>query len=186
MFHALNGVLIALLPGVLGWSRGWTVAVGLAATAIAFGLDVVRLRAPAVNRWFFRRFRLLASPREARGLASSSWYALSATLSWALFAPEIARAAILVLGLADPAASVIGRVWGRRPLGKGSWLGTAVFASVALVVLVVSLPQAPVAALAAVALATALSEVFSPGLDDNLIIPLVTGGLLWLVLRGPA
>ena len=183
LFHACNGVVLALLPGLIGLERAATVALYAAGTLAAFGLDAVRLRAPGVNRWFFAVFNRLASPREARGAASSSWYALGITLSMALFPLEIARAAILVLGLADPAASVIGRIWGRRPLGKGSWLGSTVFLLVATGVLWVALPGVPLALLGLTALTAALAEVFVPRLDDNLIIPLVTGGMLWLVLN---
>ena len=183
LFHATNGIMLSLAPLWLGLSAATTVALLSAGTLVAFGLDVVRLRVPEVNRRFFSWFRTLASPREAGGIASSSWYALGATLVWLLFDAPIASASIAVLGLADPAASAIGRIWGRRRLGKGSRLGTSVFFAVALLVLVVWAPGPGFGALALVAALVALIEVMPLGLDDNLTIPLATGGLLWLVQR---
>ena len=111
-------------------------------------------------------------------MASSSWYALSGALLWGFLPGAPAVAGLLVLGLADPAASVVGRTWGRRRLGKGTWEGSAAFVSVALVVLsiVVGLPQA-----IAVAAVAAAAEVIPSGLDDNLTVPLSTAVAVWVL-----
>jgi len=84
---------------------------------------------------------------------------------------------VLVLALADPAASVVGRLWGRRKVGKGSVEGLATFWVVAAVVLVpfVGLPTA-----SGIAAVVALSEVLPTKLDDNLVIPFVTALALWI------
>jgi dolichol kinase len=147
-------------------------------TAVLFALDVVRLRVPRWNRVFFQLLSPLASPREADAVASSTWFALAATLLWGLLPGAPAVAGLLVLGLADPAASVVGRTWGRRRLGKGTWEGSATFVSVALVVLsiVVGLPQA-----IAVAVVAAAAEVIPSGLDDNLTVPLATALAVWVL-----
>jgi dolichol kinase len=180
VFHALSGIALAVVPGAVGLPRGWTAAGLAVVTVVLFAADTVRLRSPRWNEAFFASFASFASPREADHYASSSWYALGATLVHALLPPSLASAAVLVLGLADPAASVAGRIWGRRALGKGSWLGAAVFAGVAAACLVALLPAWPAAVLFAVALAVAAAEVLPLPIDDNLTIPLVTGGLLWL------
>lgn len=183
VFHACSGVLLALAPGVLGLSRATTLLLLSIALAVALGLDLVRLRAPMVNRAFFQVFSRLASPREAAGIASSTWFVTAALLAYALFPPPHAAAGLLVLGLADPAAGVVGRIWGSRRLGKGSLQGTATFFGVAWGVLAAATGE-PFRALP-VALGVALMEI-APGLiDDNLVIPLVTGGLLWLILGTP-
>ncbi len=175
-FHATSGVVLALGPMLAGLDSTTTaVALGVL-TGLLFVVDVVRLRSQRWNRWFFRLLPLLASPREAAGIASSTWYALSAALVWGLLPGAPAVAGLLVLGLADPAASVVGRIWGRRRLGKGTYEGTFTFAGVALVVLsvVVGWPLAlPVAACAAAA------EVLPLGLDDNLTVPTATAGAVW-------
>ena len=86
---------------------------------------------------------------------------------------------VLVLGLADPIASVIGQLYGRRPFLGGTLEGTSVFVLVALSILLVRHPwQAAVPA----AIIAALAERRSWPLDDNFTVPLVTG----LVLYGTA
>jgi len=177
VFHAASGVVIVFVPFLAGWSRGTTLTLLTIALFAGLALDVTRLRTTRVNRVFFRFFSGLASPREARGLASSTWYALGALVSFTLFPPPLAGGAILLLAVADPAAGVVGRLVGRRPFGKGTIEGTATFWVVGTAVLV-PLVGWPLAALASAA--AALSEI-APGLvDDNLVIPVVAGAVLWL------
>lgn len=172
VLHAATGCGLALGPGALGWSSGTTALLVGGGTAILLAGDLARLRLPTLNRWFFRTFSRLASPREADSLASSTWYGVGATAVWAAVPGLPAVCALLVLGLADPAASVVGRVWGRRPVGKGTRAGTAVFVGVAWLTLVGLV--GPVPALG-VAVTAAISEVLPLGIDDNLVVPLVTG-----------
>lgn len=175
-FHAAGGVALAVAGHATGAdSMGfrWLLAV---AAAVGFGIDAVRLRRPDVNAAFFGWFRALASPREARGVASSSWFAMGA-LATALFLPAHFVPAMLVVGLADPAASVAGRLWGTRPLGKGSVQGTAAFFVVASAALV---PFAGVPLGVAVAFAAATLEALPTGLDDNLSTPVVVAAALSL------
>lgn len=191
LFHAVNGVLV--VAALLILDPSWPVAVGVLAvvTVGCLALDAVRFAWPALNRLFFRLLRPLASPREAEGVASSTWYMLGVLASVAAFPRHVAVAAILVLALADPAASWIGRRWGKRPLGGGSWLGSATFVVVSGVV-ILALAWVPgtgtgglLAALATalvVALVTALAEAFSGPLDDNLLVPLVAGGVFWTLV----
>lgn len=183
VFHAGSGVALGLLPGALELPRALTLGLLAGAFAIALGLDVARLHAPAVNRTFFRAFSRLASPREAAGYASSTWFVLAAFLSHAVFPPAHAAAALVVLGLADPAASVVGRLRGSVRLGKGSVQGTATFFAVAWAVLAVMTGR-PVLSVP-VALGVAVLEIVPGLLDDNLVVPLATGGLLWLLMGTP-
>lgn len=177
VFHAGNGLLLALGPGLVGWSREVILVVLTVALFGLLALDLARLRAGALNRLFFKAFGLLASPREAAGVASSTWYTLGALIAYAMYPRELAVAAILVLGLADPAAGVVGRIWGRRTLGKGTVLGTTTFWVVGTLVLTpfVGWPLALLAAGVA-----AVAEILPGLVDDNLVIPVITGAVLWL------
>lgn len=179
VFHASNGIVLALGPGALGLSPMQAAALlGLASGLLLF-VDLARLRWPAANLLFFRAFRKLASPREAEGIASSTWYAIGACLAWWWFPPPIAVASILVLGLADPSASVFGRLYGRRRLGKGTVEGALTFAGVGVLVL---WPQVGLGAAVTAAAVTALAEIMPGPVDDNLVIPVVCGALLWTLV----
>lgn len=177
-FHAASGLALALLPGLLGLERPAVLAVVGALLAVALGLDLARLRAPGLNRLFFRTFSRLASPREATRWASSTWYLAGALLVLA-FLPATAVPGILVLAVADPAASVVGRRWGRVRLGKGSVQGSVAFFLVSGAVLLVAtggdLRAWPAA------LAATVAELLPLPLDDNLTVPLVAAGALALV-----
>lgn len=175
IFHALSGVAVAAGVELLDPGRAAvSAALGAVAVLLLAG-DLVRLRSPALNLLFFRAFRSLASPREAGGVASSTWFVAGCALTVALFPRDVAVSAILVLALADPAAGYVGRRWGRRPFGKGTVEGSAVFTGVALGVLVAGHPFVP-AGLAA--LGVTWIERSRWRLDDNLTVPLGTGALL--------
>jgi dolichol kinase len=178
-FHAASGLVVALVPGALGWSPPVVVATLAAALVLLGAIDLARLRSPALNAWFFRSVPSLASPREAAGVASSTWFAAGVLLTWALFAPAAAIPAILVLALADPAASVVGRLVRSPRVGTGSWAGSLAFFSVAVAVLLTTAGVGPAAAVAVAAVASAV-EVAPLRLDDNLTVPLSVAALLAL------
>lgn len=179
VLHTTLGLGVVLV--LVHWAPPWEVAVPLlaAATVALFSLDLLRLVSPRVNILFFRVLRPFASPREAQGIASSTWFILGIFLSVTIFPRSVAIPAILVLSLADPAASYVGRRWGRRPFGSGTVEGSLVFLVTALLILV---PVAGLVVGATAALIVTLAERVPWRLDDNLVIPLVTGLLLWSLL----
>lgn len=179
IFHATNGILLVLALTLLPIEDRivWIVlGIGLAISVL---IDAIRLYDPEVNRRFFKLFLALASPREARELASSTWYLLGVLLTLVLFPRPYALAGILVLALADPAANVIGRFWGRSRFLSGSVRGTVAFALVAFLVLVFFVPWW---AAIVTAVATALMEASPLDLDDNLVVPLTVAGVLFLII----
>lgn len=178
VFHALSGVVLAGAPRVAGLDRPSLLGLLAGALLVALTLDLLRLRRPDANAVFFRAFRRLASPREAHRIASSTWYVLGALIAYALFPPDAAATGILVLAFADPSASVLGRLYGRHSLGKGSVEGTLVFFTVASVIVLAA--GFGVAGLIAAAL-VAVAEILPSGLDDNLVVPLVAGAALTLL-----
>ena len=178
LFHAANGVAVALLPGALGLGRGpviWVLGILL---VVVLAADLARLRVPKLNALFFRMFPALASPREAVGIASSTWYLIGAFTTYALFPMRVAVPGILVLALADPAAGTLGRLYGKRRLGHGTWVGSAAFLAVSFAVLAFYL--GPAAGLAA-ALMVAMVEVVPWRLDDNLTVPVAAAFAAWVV-----
>lgn len=178
LFHMATGVAIAAFVSVFEPDSPIPVATLGGALAGALLLDWIRLRSRVANTVFFRWFSALASPREAGRLASSTWFLLGALAVLVIAPGRWFAPAVLVLALADPAASVVGRTWGRHRLGKGSWEGTGAFYLVAVAVLT---PFAGLqAALIAAAVVAAL-EVLPSGIDDNLTVPLATALALWLV-----
>ncbi len=181
VFHAFVGLVVAWGLWALQPTRSIAVAaVGSITLALWVG-DLTRLRFPQLNRLFFRTFRVLASPREASGIASSTWYLTGVLVVVGLFPLSTAILAIVVLALADPAANYIGRRWGRRRMGTGTLEGALGFTAVASLILIPAAP--PLAALTA-ATAAAFAEILPWKLDDNLVIPVVVAAVLWLFGAG--
>jgi dolichol kinase len=174
-FHAFNATLGAALLAVLDVPRGAALGALVALLAIALAIDIVRLRSLRANQLFFKAFGRLASPREARGIASSTWYVTGILLVVALFPLDVAVSAILVMGLGDPAAALVGRTFGRRAFLGGTLEGTLAFFIVCAVIIGVrhAWPAGLVAGAAA-----ALAERRAWPLDDNLVVPVVCAAVI--------
>lgn len=177
LVHAGLGAGVASLLWALEPSRAVSAAVGAGAVAGLLGLDLARLAVPRLNLRFHRLLRSLLLPREARRVASSTWYVAGILAAVALFPLEAVVPAIWVLALADPAAAWVGRRWGRRPLGTGTLEGFVAFVVVATAVLSVAVPV-PAALLGAIA--GGLVEIAPSTVDDNLTIPPAVAGVLWI------
>jgi dolichol kinase len=179
VFHAANGTVLVLILTLVPVPTPFVLLFLGALLAILVLADALRLARPDLNVLFFRAFTFLASPREEKGIASSTWYVLGALLVLLLYPRQAALAGILTLALADPMASLIGRKWGRRKIGSGTLEGSVVFFLVASLTLAFFAPW-PVAV--AAALAAAVVEAIPWPVDDNLSVPLAAGGLLALLL----
>ena len=178
VFHAASGTILVLVF-LAGGFRDRTLLAALGALLVVLVLlDLIRLAIPEVNRLFFRSFTQLASPREATRPASSTWYVLGILLTLILFPRHAALGGILVLALADPAASLVGQRWGRRKLGAGTVEGSLVFTVVAFGALT---PWVPWPQALGAALLTAGIEALPWPVDDNLSVPLVAAGALLLL-----
>jgi dolichol kinase len=177
-FHvASGGVALAalrLLPG-----RGWVVAVASAFAVAAWTMEISRRRSVAVNERLMRLFGPVAHPSERHRVNSSTWF-VTALLLLGAFAPSsAAEVGVLVLALADPAAGLVGRRFGRTRLRAGRSLeGTLAFLGVAALASFAWLSGAGgLATSSALILAVAggsvgaVTELASIRLDDNFTIP---------------
>jgi dolichol kinase len=172
--HAASAVLGALalwLPG-----NGGGVLLGALAVA-ALLLEAARRLWPATQRAVTAAAGSLFRPDEARGLSGPTTLAVGYAAAWWLYPPRAAAAAIVVAALADPAAALAGRRFGRGA-GK-TWQGSLACALAAAVVLLVCGAGGPAAAVGAVA--AALAERAPWRAADNLLVPLAAGATLMLL-----
>lgn len=178
LWHLGSGLavlgLIQLLP-----DRVWLSALSGAAAAWAWGMELLRRRSERLNDGLMRFFGKIAHPHERYRVNSSTWY-MTALFVLALFGTRTSQSlAVVVLAVADPAAGLVGRRFGRIRLRVGRSLeGTLAFflvgAAGAFAVLT-ALSPAPLPTRLFVAvvagLAGAVTELFSSRLDDNFTIP---------------
>jgi len=178
--HALSGVGAMLFiqhvltPVTMVW-------VAAAFFVWAWSMEIGRRHLPAVNRVLMFVFGRIAHAHEAHRVNSATWYVTALLFLSVTASPMACSLAVIVLGVGDPAAAFVGRRWGRTRLASGrsleGTLGFVAFAGLAaLATLVVYYPYLGLAEIVALALvcavAGALAELLTAGLDDNLVIPL--------------
>jgi dolichol kinase len=125
-------------------------------------------------------FGKLAHVHERYRVNSATWYATALMLLSLWSSSAVSAIAVVVLGVGDPVAAMVGRRFGRTRLRAGRSLeGSLGFVGsafvVAWVVAVLLLPGSLSAHLLialVAAISGAVAEIFSTRLDDNLTIPL--------------
>jgi dolichol kinase len=178
LFHVGSAAValaaLRLLPG-----RPWVIAASLAFALTGWTMELARRRSPAANARLMAVFGPFAHPHERHGVNSSTYY-VTALFLISLFAPlRACEVGVVVLGLADPAAGLIGRRFGRTRLRANrsleGTLGFVVVGALAAAAWLAAAHAVPLPALALYALVGgvvgALTELVSTRLDDNFTIP---------------
>lgn len=169
---------------VVYWFTDQTFMLRLMIPLTLFGLVVETLRqfSPPVQSFVQRCLGKVMRVEEEKVFTGATYVALGVLLSILLFPKPIAITVMLFLSISDALASLVGIKFGTvRFLGKSLAGSTAFFLSAAGIALW-AMPEARVVGLAGAAIAT-LTEAVSLRwgrlkLDDNLSIPLVSGGAM--------
>ena len=184
LYHLLGGVGLLLLYSIMGRDRALVFYAVL--FILVLGLDVMRLTIPAVNTFMFTRFSSFIRKNEAHKLTGTAPYILGIGLSLYAFSQPVATAAICFLALGDVAATTIGERYGRTKIGNKSLEGTAAFVIAALaaggVLLLIGSGTTPWVMVLG-SLVAAGVELLTLPINDNLVIPIVSGGVMELALR---
>ncbi len=186
LIHAASSLAAAAcvwgLPRPIG-------AITLAVAAgVAVGVELTRQLHAPFNAWFERRLGVLLRPAEHRRITGAATLALGYALTAAFFPAVVAVTAILVTGIADALAAVVGKRFGRmRYPGGKSLEGSVVFFVVAWALVMGVAGVGPGTAAMAAFIATLLEAPTFP-VDDNLFLPLVSAagilGAIWLSAMG--
>lgn len=163
------------------------------AVVIAVTVEVLRHGVPAFSKWFRRVVGFMVRASEWGRICGATYVLVGALLTVWLFPKMIAVAVLLVLCVSDSAASLIGIRFGRsRFLGK-STAGSLAFFLTAFAILGLIFRDAlgvafTGAIVATVAEALPAARLGRFELNDNVMIPLLTGAALWglLTLTAPA
>ncbi len=151
-----------------------------AATLVALGVEVARRASRPVAGFFDRRLGHLLRPGEGGRLTGATTLALGYTTAVVAFPGLPALTGILVAGVADAVAAVVGKRFGRHRYRGGKSLEGSLGFLVVVLPLSLLLPGLPV--LVAIVLALALTglEAFTLPVDDNLYLPLATAAAVQL------
>ncbi len=187
--------LLALIIPLFMWFAGRTVSMvvlGVVAL-IAVGADVLRVRSERFAGTIYRFFAVMMRPEECPAvggpvvLNGATWVILSATLLVIIFPLEIAIISFTTFMLADAAAAIVGRRFGRHQWRHTTRTveGTAAFLAVGFaVMLLFGWTFGWIGVLAVVAGAAA--EIPYRPLNDNIRVPLVIGTVLYAVHLFPS
>jgi dolichol kinase len=184
----LLALVVPLGMALLGKRGALYVLVPLSLVALA--ADVVRVRLAAFGRLVGLVFGPLMRPEEQPAISGpvrlngATWVLLSAALLAAVFPIRIAVPAFTMFMIADAAAAVVGRRFGRLRWGRGRRTveGTAAFLLAGLGVMA-AFPSVVFWTGALAVLAAAAAEIPSRPFNDNLRVPLVTAAVIFALER---
>jgi dolichol kinase len=184
LYHLVGGMGLLSVYFILG--RKQALLFYAALFILILVLDAARLMIPALNRFVFTRFGSFIRKNEEHKLTGTAPYVLGIGLSLYAFSLPVATAAICFLAFGDVAATAIGERFGKTKIGDKSLEGTAAFiVAAAASVFLLSLLEMhlPVWVMVLGILVAAGVELLSLPINDNLLIPLVSGGIMALALR---
>jgi len=115
--------------------------------------------------------------QEKHGLIGSSYFIFGAVASIILFPKEVAIVSLYILIFCDSAAGLVGSAWGRIRIFEKTLEGSIAFFVTGMIVIAFAMRGNLLWGTLAVIGGT-LVELIPTGLDDNLTIPLVAGGIM--------
>lgn len=183
-YHLIGGVGLLSLYYILG--RFWALRLYAGLFILVLVLDLIRLKVPSVNRFIFARFGSFIRKNEEHKLTGTAPYVLGIGLSLFFYSPNVATAAICFLAFGDVAATAVGERFGKTKIGDKSLEGTAAFVIAAMLggfALSLAGIGLPWGVIVLGALVAAGVELIPLPVNDNLVIPVVSGGVMELVLR---
>lgn len=156
-------------------------AVLVAAAVVAVSTDLIRLQSSRVSHYFLDIFGRLLRADETHRFCRATSLAVGFGLTALIFPAQLAVAGMLYAGIADPAASWVGRRFGRHRFRNGKSVeGSTAFFIVAVGVGIL-LPGLGIAAALAVASLLAALELGLGGKGENLLLPIAGTVAVWMV-----
>ena len=185
LYHLFGGLGLLSLYYILG-RRNALICYGVMALAV-LAIDITRLRVPAINQYIQTHFSSFIRKNEANKLTGTAPYVLGIGLTLLLYRTDIATAAICFLAFGDVSATAVGERYGRTKIsGEKSLEGTLAFVAAA-VLSGVLLNFAGIHLMHGLILAGALVaagvELLPIRVNDNLVIPVASGGAMELIAR---
>jgi dolichol kinase len=180
---ALHLLALAIPFGIYYVPREYAVIILPSLTAAFLTAEALRLKTVFFGRWATRAFGPFMRDRESKSLTGAAYMFIAGTIALLLFPKNVAFIALSFVFLGDAAAALVGIPYGRIRVGKKSVEGTlACFAS--CLVLWCLFPRVPIGQGMLCAILTSLLELLPLPIDDNLLVPLVTGSVLAMISLG--
>ncbi len=183
LYHLFGGVGLLLLYYILGRDRALHFYAYV--FLIVLGIDLLRLKIPAVNRFIITEFSSFIRKNEEHKLTGTAPYILGIGISFYAYSTEIATAAVCFLAFGDVAATTIGERYGRIKIRDKSLEGTTAFIFTALAAgLMLSffgIDLIPGVMVVGVLVAAGVEILLLP-INDNFSIPILSGAAMELLM----
>ncbi len=142
-------------------------------------VDYLRLRSSMVEKIFMKVFGSALRQHEHNKLTGATYVFTGAVVCIFLFPKEIAVPALLILSISDTVAALVGIPFGKHKFLKKSLEGSTAFFISTSIILYFFVPHS-LLVIFAIALVVTLAEAYPMNLDDNFLIPILSGILLSL------
>ncbi len=156
-----------ILRGVIFLSLGFLTA------------EYLRMHSSGSKQLFLKFFGPALRNHEKKKLTGATYVFTGSVICIFLFPKELAVPSLLILSIADTFAALIGIPFGKHKFLAKSMEGSLGFFIVSMIILSVFFPHQLVLNILIAALVT-IAEAFPMNLDDNFLIPILSGTLLML------
>ena len=152
----------------------------LSITIFFVAVDYFRFRIGWIQKWFSVFFSSMLRKHELEGkLTGATWAFIGATISVFLFEKDIAVLALLFMSVGDTVAALIGQQYGKIKIGEKTIEGFS-GGLVSCILISIFFPSVNWINRIAGSLIASLIELSPIPVDDNLMIPLISGGMMTL------
>ncbi len=148
---------------------------------ISLGMDLIRLKELPGAAFIKSLIGSMLRDHESSDLTGASYILSGAVLTIAIFAKPVAVAALGFIILGDIAAALVGRKFGRIKIGDKTLEGSLTFFAVCVLVTLL-VPNLPFVIGIIGALIAAVFEAMTLPVDDNLIVPVVSGLVMQILV----
>jgi dolichol kinase len=145
---------------------------------VFLALDFYRLKNEHVNQKILQQFHFMLKKEEEKKIISSIWGPIDLLVLVIFFSKPTVVATLVIGGLSDPIAAMIGMKYGKKKnkLGK-TWAGSIAHFVTCVVVITLALWVIhfafPFWAILVLSFIAAMTERYFPYWDDNVVVPMV-------------
>lgn len=140
-------------------------------------VEYLRLSFPTAKGLFLKVFGAAIRDHEQKNLTGATYVFTGAVLTIFLFPKQIAVPSLLILSISDTVAALVGIPFGKHKFLAKSMEGSFSFFVSSILILFYFSPESIVLNVLVAAILT-IAEAFPMKLDDNFLIPLLSGSLL--------
>jgi dolichol kinase len=182
LVHIAAGLFIAAVASVA--SRPLMILLLGLLTGVFIVVDLIRLRWKQLNLFYTMMFGMFMREYEIKRVTGASFLLLGSLVSMVLYGNEITVLAVSFLAIGDPLAHFAEDRWGKTRIGRKTLQGgIACFIGCAIIGLLwySNARDVSLAVVFTGAVAASITHLLPVDIDDNLTIPVLSGGAMWLL-----